>query len=290
MDTNGEWLDANESGTLYGYVIEWEGSALMPSSFGTIVNGDNGTDIITGGAGGDTLNGGAGNDTITAVGTGNSTILSSDFTTGVDSFVYLDDNTDQLAGNDTDGDVTVTGSHQTGDGGDADGALQVAIDTTATHASASGSYSKAFNVVGGATGVQLDISYRHFHDINNETGEWSRVHVMIDGYYYNAASGSSNAGGAEVTYYLSQLTGEGAVADTGWVSLTINIGTLSAGSHTLTLGIFQLRRQRRQRRFPRPLRRYRADGEHGARQHHRHQRRQRAGHADRRHRGRPLPL
>ncbi len=226
MDTNGEWLDTNDSGTLYGYVIEWEGTDLAPASNGTTVDGGDGNDTITGGAGGDTLNGGNGTDTITATGSDLVSLMAADFSVDNDSFAYADGG---FGGSDP-ANADVTGTRITTDGNNGNGSLEVYVDglNASSSTNISGNWSRTINLANAATGVELDISYRHVHDANNDNGENSYVYIQVDGVYYGV--GGNN--------WVSEALGSGGATDTGWVSITLNIANLSVGNHTITMGIF----------------------------------------------------
>ncbi|MDD9899912.1 MAG: type I secretion C-terminal target domain-containing protein [Alphaproteobacteria bacterium] len=228
-NANNQWADTTLQGLISGvqvthYLIEWEGSQMTPASQGTILNGDDGDDIITGGGGGDTLIGGAGNDTITAVGTSKGQILFGQFQTGNDGFSYADGG---FGGTTPHSGVNVDGARITSDQGSSLGTLEVAVTRTGTFTNASGNWSQAFNLSSNTSNVELKLSFRHFHNTANDTVEDSCVYIQVDNTYY----------GISGNQYISQALGSGGQTDTGWVSVTLNIGTLAAGSHTLRLGI-----------------------------------------------------
>ncbi len=243
----GRWND-QLPGTTRAYVIEWEDWQILAASNATTVHGGNGNDVIYGGAGddvlygdagADTIHGGAGttslyggadNDTInsgsvsvmTAV-----TILSASFGSGNDGFAYSDGG---FGGTDP-ANASITGARDTSDGDAANGSLEVYIDgqNSSSSTNMSGAWSQTFNLADAVSGVDLSLSYRHWHADSNDTGEDSRVYVEIDGVRY----------GVGVNDYISQALGSGGETDTGWVQIVLDIGNLTAGNHTLTMGIFQ---------------------------------------------------
>ncbi|MDJ0609183.1 MAG: cadherin domain-containing protein [Kiloniellales bacterium] len=88
----------------------------------------------------------------------------------------------------------------------------------------SGGFSQTFNVSNAGTG-SITFSYRMEQDNSYENNEYSQVLISLDG----------NLIGTGGNDYVAQLNGGG---DTGWQTVTIDLGSLSAGNHTLTLGGF----------------------------------------------------
>lgn len=247
MYNGGSWNDQLE-GTGARYVIEWEASQILVNGNTTTINAGSGNDTVNGAAGVDIVDGGDGNDIIYGGGGadvlygGNdndtlysgsveilsvTTLLSGNFDTGNDGFSYSDGG---FGGSDP-ANVDVAGSRDTGDGDTANGSLEVYIDGQNNTASAnsSGAWSQTFNLAGAESGVQLNLSYRHWHHASNDNGENSWVYVEVDGVRYGV-------GGND---YISEALGSGGTTDTGWVQITLDIGTLAAGNHTITMGIFK---------------------------------------------------
>lgn len=243
----GQWND-QLPGTTRAYVIEWEDWQILAASNATTVNGGDGNDVIYGGAGDDVLYGDAGADTING-GAGTTslyggadndtinsgsvsvmmpvTILSGSFGSGNDGFSYSDGG---FGGTDP-ANADVAGSRDTGDGDAANGSLEVYINgqNGSSSTNISGAWSQTFNLADAVSGVDLSLSYRHWHASQNDNGEDSRVYIELDGIRYGV-------GGND---YVSQALGSGGTTDTGWVQIVLDIGNLTAGNHTLTMGIFQ---------------------------------------------------
>lgn len=247
MYNGGTWNDQLE-GTGARYVIEWEANQILVTGNTTTINAGAGNDTVNGGAGSDIVDGGDGDDILYGGGgtdslyggNGNDeihsgavsvlsqvTIFTASFGSGNDSFTYSDGG---FGGTDP-ANSDVAGTRNTGDGDAANGALQVYIDGQNGLASAniSGAWSRTVNLADNANSVQLGLSYRHWHNSSNDAGEDSRVYVEVDGVRYGVGAND----------YISQALGSGGTTDTGWVQIVLDLGSLVAGNHTITMGIFQ---------------------------------------------------
>ena len=209
-----------------------------------IIRGEGGTDLLVGGAGNDTLAGGddadvlygnVGNDTLnggngddilyaldTTVNTGGTGItvvpggtsrvteFSADFGANNGGFAYADIN--QPAN------VNLNGTRNTGDGDAANGSLQIYADSTGgAYSTAYGTWSQTFTFSQDLANAEISFSYRHVHDADTENGEDSSVFYFLDGAY------------TEVNREAGQ-NGGGNGVDTGWVTRTVSLGDVTAGS------------------------------------------------------------
>ena len=122
-----------------------------------------------------------------------------------------------------------------GSGGHNGGALQVTlggIDTVIVEGM-SGGWSRSFTSAGGP--VQISFWYRLTQSPDYESDECSQTLVMLDGILYG--SGTAD--------YVAQVCGNGnggSAETTGWRLFSIDTGSLTAGSHTLTLGSYNNRK------------------------------------------------
>ena len=190
---------------------------------GDTIDGGTGVDTIYGGTGSDTLNGGDGNDTIYAV-MPSVTLLSVNFNASEDGFVYADNTFGGTGG------AYVAGSRNTTDGVNGNGSLQVLFDGTNATASGtmSGAYSETFNVTNDTENTILTFQYRVIREGTYETTEDTYVYIEFDGVRYGLNGNS----------HILKLESDGndPQFDTGWRQVEIDLGTITAGSHTLSLG------------------------------------------------------
>ena len=151
-------------------------------------------------------------------------VLSANFDTNAGGFAYADNrfrNTTQSA--------YASGS-RVASGGYSGGALQVllgGIDKKNVNGM-SGGWSQTFTLSAPAT-LQLTFKYSMNAGPDYEAADLSQVLASLDG-------GLKGVGAAD---YVAQLSGDGnggSAITTGWRTVTISLGTLSAGTHTLVLG------------------------------------------------------
>ncbi len=142
------------------------------------------------------------------------TVVDSDFSDGAGDFAYQDDafGTDESA---------------YADGAVSDGALHIdlgGVDNDDVQ-NMSGGWTTQFSLDGDASGGTLTFSYRLDQDSEYEDDEVSAVLVSIDGELI----------GVDGNDYVAIESGGG---DSGWQTVTIDLGALSAGQHSLTIGGF----------------------------------------------------
>lgn len=204
-----------------------------------VISGDGGDNTITGTPDPDTLSGLGGNDTIYGMdsgdtiygGTGNDIIFAYDNTTGdgtggsgsvTDYFEGFDGGTSGYIYSELDGGgVNVNGFHNGGDGDTANGSLEIEIERTGTFGFSYGIYSQTINITQDMTNAELTFSYRHRHNNQNDNGEDSYIWSQL------------NSGGYDL---INTALGSGGTTDTGWVTYTYNLGSVTAGD-TITIDL-----------------------------------------------------
>ena len=146
------------------------------------------------------------------------TLINTGFDSNADGFSYSDDT---FRGSSEP--VYADGAYDAS-GGNTGGGLTVDLggvnNTDITDMS--GGWQTTFNVSSTSSGT-LTFSYRMDMDSAYESDEFSQVLVGVDGTLIGT-------GGND---YVAQLNDGG---DTGWQTVTIDVGSLSPGTHTLTLG------------------------------------------------------
>ena len=115
-------------------------------------------------------------------------------------------------------------------GGFSGGALQVTLGNVddADILDMSGGWQQSFSL-SAPTEVGLSFRYNLSQTPNYENDEMSQVLVSVDG----------NLHGTPPNDYVAQIVGNGnggAQETTGWQLFQVNLGTLPAGNHTLTIG------------------------------------------------------
>ena len=92
----------------------------------------------------------------------------------------------------------------------------------------SGGFSRGFTLTEPTT-VSLTFKYNLTHAANFESDEFSQVLFSLDG----------NLMGTSGNDYVAQISGNGnggSADSTGWVEVTLDLGELAAGDHTIALG------------------------------------------------------
>ncbi|GJL65811.1 MAG: hypothetical protein NPIRA05_07820 [Nitrospirales bacterium] len=153
-------------------------------------------------------------------------IVNANFNAGVNGFTYIDDtfrNTNQPN--------FARGAHQP-NLGFTGGGLQVLVGghSKAEKLNMSGGWRRSFTLPT-ARQVTISLRYRMGQSSNYESDEFSETLLSVD----NRLIGR---GGNQV---LARITGDGDGGRnqvTGWVAVTLNVGTLSQGTHTLIIGGF----------------------------------------------------
>ena len=162
--------------------------------------------------------------TITVNAAGSLTVLEADFDTDETGFAYLDD---PFRG--TSQPRYANGVHQVS-GGFSGGALQVTLGGIdyADIFGMSGGWQQGFTL---SEQTEVTVSFRYNLTQSRDYGydELSQVLVSVDGTLY----------GEEAHDYVAQIVGNGRGGypqTTGWQVFEVNLGTLTAGDHTLTVG------------------------------------------------------
>ncbi|MGZ9108267.1 MAG: beta strand repeat-containing protein [Micavibrio sp.] len=196
---------------------------LFGSDHDDTLTGDTAANIISGGSGSDTVNGGNGNDTLYAVGQ-DITLFSTNFNATTESFTYADNVFGGTGG------AYVNGTRNTTDGVGGVGSLEVLFDGTNATASGtmSGGWTRSFTATDATDDTVISFDYKVVREGTYETNEDSYVYVELNGTYY----------GLNGNNYVSRFESDGndPQYDTGWIHVEINLGTLAAGTHSLTFG------------------------------------------------------
>ncbi|QQG36423.1 MAG: type I secretion C-terminal target domain-containing protein [Micavibrio aeruginosavorus] len=196
---------------------------VLGSSYNDTLTGDGGNNILSGAAGSDTLNGDDGNDTLYAVSTG-VTVFSTNFNSGTESFTYADNTFGGTGG------AYVSGSRNTADGVNGNGCLEVFFDGTNATAQGtmSGAHTRSFTVSQEVAEAVATFQYKVIRAGTYETNEDTYVYVEVDGVKFGLNSNN----------YITRMESDGGdpTYDTGWRSVTLNLGTLAQGNHTISLG------------------------------------------------------
>lgn len=196
---------------------------VVGSDYNDNLTGDAGNNNISGGAGSDTLTGGAGNDTLHAV-LATTTLITTNFNATLESFVYADNSFGGTGG------AYVNGTRSTTDGVNGNGSLEIVFDGTNATVSGtmSGAFSRTFTATTDADDTVLTFDYKVIRTGTYETNEDSFVYIDLDGVKYGLN------GNDHIIRYESD--GNDPTYNSGWVHIELNLGTIAAGSHTLTVG------------------------------------------------------
>jgi hypothetical protein len=154
-----------------------------------------------------------------------STLLSADFSSGTDGFVYQNDlfmNTSQPG--------YASGTYELS-GGFSGGGLHVLLGGKDNYdvTGMSGGWTYNLNIVSDESDVLLSFRSRLQQSANYEYDEFSRVLVSVDGVLL----------GRGAKDYVDHVGGDGdggILKDTGWLEQQIPLGALRAGSHTIIIG------------------------------------------------------
>ncbi|WP_435640671.1 beta strand repeat-containing protein [Micavibrio aeruginosavorus] len=196
---------------------------LVGSDYADTLTGTTGDNIISGGLGGDTINGGDGVDTLYAV-TAPISVFSTNFNSGTESFTYADNVFGGTGG------AYVSGSRNTGDGVNGNGSLEVFFDGTNATSSGtmSGGHSRTFTMTEDVQDTVLSFQYKVIRSGTYETDEDTFVYVEIDGVRY----------GLNGNDHIVRMESDGndPTYDTGWRQVSIDLGALYQGNHTITVG------------------------------------------------------
>jgi CshA-type fibril repeat protein/VCBS repeat-containing protein len=148
------------------------------------------------------------------------TLLEADFNSDLDGFTYSDD----AFG--TSNARHASGELDDNDGTDGSGALEVKLGGGGgdddDSVDMSGGFEQSFTVTEDGTAT-LTFSYRMDQDNAYENDEYSEILVSIDGELVSLDGND----------YIARIEGGG---DTGWQTVTLDLGSLPAGEHSLVLG------------------------------------------------------
>jgi hypothetical protein len=155
---------------------------------------------------------------------GSTNIFTASFNSGSNSFTYADNT---FRG-------TTQGSYASGSrvssGGFSGGALRVLLGgvNNSNILGMSGGWRRTFSL-GAPTSVVLTVRYNLTQSSEYESDEFSQVLAALDGVLY----------GTPPNDFVAQISGNGnggSSRSTNWQLFQVNLGTLSAGTHILTLG------------------------------------------------------
>ena len=154
------------------------------------------------------------------------TLFTTNFSSTTQSFSYSDDVFRGTSGSGNE----AAGTRETS-GGDPGGYLRVTLGSIGGNSAVddlSGGYARSFTLTE-AREVQVTFSYRAIFADTFESNEYGQVLASVDGQLV----------GTNGHDYINQFYGNGSSssnANTGWQTVTLDLGTLEAGSHTLNLG------------------------------------------------------
>ncbi len=165
---------------------------------------------------------------------GGGALITATWDAGADGFAYIDDAFGTAAPNFSSGTNTATDGFNGASGGVH---VQCGPRTSFSLLPMSGAWTYTFTApVGGSYGFSL--RYRLTSGTGYETTEYQTAVLDIDGTRYGTAYPA--AGTLPAVTALHRFIGDGnggAVMDSGWLTFTQNI-TLTAGNHTIRLGVF----------------------------------------------------
>jgi Ca2+-binding RTX toxin-like protein len=156
------------------------------------------------------------------------TLLSEDFTSGSGAFTYSDGAVADSASSSTSG--YESGSH--GSHGESGNGLSVTLGGIDGDdiADLSGGWTTTISVTEQTQDTSLTFSYRMVYPANAESDEAGEVRVALNGELVDVNGND----------YVARLVGDGdsgiGTQDTGWQTVTIDLGDLEPGDHTITLG------------------------------------------------------
>ncbi len=209
-----------------------------------IVDGGSGNDIISGGAGNDILRGGANNDTIYGISAQNSSLsnatsilvsdlFSASFEVDTEGFVYADG----VFGSDgpasdavADGSFTALDGNTTGSN---NGSLEIILGGNAGAVNnISGAFQETINFATAQTNVVLTFAYRALDNIVDGDPFDANEDLQL----FADINGTSYSNDANPYFFEILGTAAGTSFDTGWQTISLNVGNLAAGNHTISLG------------------------------------------------------
>ncbi|MEM9468548.1 MAG: type I secretion C-terminal target domain-containing protein [Pseudomonadota bacterium] len=189
------------------------------------VYGNEGSDIIYGDEGNDRLYASAEQVVTTIDYSERDSVYSEDFNGGVNGYTYSDGG---FGGSDPTGTNYAFGNYFTGFG--TGGSVYVYTDgaNNTAQTNISGNYSNTFTLAEDQAGLNLSFDYRAFHATSHSAGEDLQIFVEIDGVRYGANGND---------YVLEIQAGDTNV--NAFQNLKVDIGDLTAGTHTIRFGILK---------------------------------------------------
>lgn len=200
------------------------------------VHGDSGNDRVYGNEGSDTVYGDEGNDRLYASAeqivttihyTERDSVYSEDFSGGTNGYTYSDGG---FGGSDPGAADNVFGNHYTGMGTGGSVYVYGRGENGSTHTDLSGNWSTNFTLAANETDLNLNFDYRMLHFASNTAGEDVQLFAEINGVQYGLSGNN---------YITEVLGGPGSNVDTGFVNVSIDIPDLSAGTHTISIGLLK---------------------------------------------------
>jgi len=230
----------NNDDILYG----GDGNDIIDGEAGIdVLYGQEGNDTLDGGTGNDVLNGGNGGDILIG-GLGDDILIGSTFTSA--TTVFLDESFDVnlsgfvysdggFGGSDPTGTNYARGAFLGTDGNNANGSANLILGGINNNdiANISGNFSQTFTVGAATTNASLSFSYRVEHTAlgagtdDFDAGENLELYVEVDGTQIDGGSGDG---------FFAEFLAPDRDFDTGWINVTLDLGSLSAGTHTIDLG------------------------------------------------------
>jgi len=209
------------------------GAASVDDGAVNMLDGGDGNDTLYGSTGLDTLLGGNGDDTLRSgsdIAYTQATELTATFDADADGFTYADGFTG-LGGSDG-ANVTVGGTWVAADGyagGSGNGSVEVTMDSTANAAGPiSGHYNITVNLAEDMTNTQLSFAYRMNLFTAADGGENLYLYASVDNTEYGTGGNA----------WADSRLGNSTEGDSGWLTVTLDVGALSAGNHTIRIGMY----------------------------------------------------
>ena len=225
------------AGTAYGAADTTTADADSGST--NVVNGGGGNDTIYGSAGINTLNGDAGDDDIYSGTVADEVIFNDTFDASAGVYTYTE-GTGVFGGNSA-SNAYVSGAYDAVDGADNAGSVAITlggIDNNNIN-DMSGAWQRSFTLTEAKNDLVLTFDY-HLYD--SQTASTDPFDNNEDIQLYADINGTTYSNDANP--YFFELLGADSFDsfDSGWVKVSLNVGSLGAGTHTLSLGALLTRK------------------------------------------------